>query len=199
MRTETLTYPSADGCSTVRALVWVPASSGSAAPRGVVQLVHGMSEHVERYAPFAEALCAAGYLVCANDHVGHGRTATACDLGHIPLADGVDILLADVHALRSRVIGRLHAQGVSARMPYIFFGHSLGSFIVRVYLTQHAEGVSAAVICGTGQQPPALARAGNALCRVLARLRASIFQKPPYPRARGGRIWPSDQGRSYAV
>lgn len=143
MRTETLTYPSADGCSTVRALVWAPASSGSAAPRGVVQLVHGMSEHVERYAPFAEALCAAGYLVCANDHVGHGRTAAAaCDLGHIPLADGVDILLADVHALRSRVIGRLHAQGVSARIPYIFFGHSLGSFIVRVYLTQHAEGVS---------------------------------------------------------
>ena len=87
MRTETWTYPSADGRSTVRALVWAPASSGSAAPRGVVQLVHGMSEHIERYAPFAEALCAAGYLVCANDHVGHGRTAAAtCDLGHIPVS-----------------------------------------------------------------------------------------------------------------
>ena len=47
---------------------------------------------------------------------------------------------------------------------------------VRVYLTQHAEGVSAAVICGTGQQPPALARAGNALCRVLARLRGEHFR-----------------------
>ena len=177
MRTETLTYPSADGRSTVRALVWAPASSGSAAPRGVVQLVHGMSEHAERYASFAETLCAAGYLVCANDHVGHGRTAAAtCDLGHIPLAGGVDILLADVHALRSRVIGRLRAQGVSARIPYIFFGHSLGSFIVRVYLTQHAEGVSAAVVCGTGQQPPALARAGNAFCRVLARLRGEHFR-----------------------
>ena len=179
MKTTALPYPSADGASTVRAWLWEPDGNAEApaARRGLVQIIHGMSEHAERYASCAEALCAAGYLVCANDHVGHGRTAAAtCDLGHIPLAGGVDILLADVHALRSRVIGRLRAQGVSARIPYIFFGHSLGSFIVRVYLTQHAEGVSAAVICGTGQQPPALARAGNALCRVLARLRGEHFR-----------------------
>ena len=169
MLTTTLTYPSHDGTSTIRALLWEPdaAVKPDFAPRAVVQLVHGMAEHVERYAPFAEHLVGEGFVVCANDHVGHGKTASSeADLGHMPLEGGEDVLVEDVHALRELVGERYLAD-----VPHVIFGHSMGSFVTRVYLTRHAEGLSAAVICGTGQQPHAQAAAGKTLTRVLASLR----------------------------
>lgn len=201
MKRSELRYPSADGASCIRALVWEPdAVAAGAAPRAVVQLVHGMAEHIERYERFAEVLCGAGYAVCAEDHVGHGGSAASTDdLGHIPLKGGVDVLLEDMHALRGRVCSRYEGRAACAavasasqdvgrsasqnppsplvgEMPYVLFGHSLGSFMVRVYLTRWGEGVSAAVVCGTGQQLRWLARAGNALCHVLACLRGERYR-----------------------
>lgn len=181
MRTTSLNYPSADGVSTVRALLWEPEPPSAAVrpPRGLVQIVHGMSEHVERYAGFAAFLCEHGFAVCANDHVGHGRTAaTEDDLGHIPLEAGEDVLLADVHTLREAALERLAAQGntCSEKIPYVIFGHSMGSFITRVYLTRHAFGVRTAVICGTGQQPRLLTGAGRVLTRIMASVRGQRFR-----------------------
>ncbi|MBM6755235.1 alpha/beta fold hydrolase [Collinsella tanakaei] len=169
MRTCALSYPSADGASTVRAWLWEPDErelNGRSRPRALVQIVHGMSEHAGRYLPFVEFLCAQGFAVCAHDHVGHGRTAAgANDLGHMPLRDGEDVLVNDVQALRMQAIGRL-----GIKMPYVLFGHSMGSFIARVYLTRYAFGVRAAIICGTGQQPLIMTGAGRFLCCVMARL-----------------------------
>lgn len=178
MKTTTITYASHDGRSTIRALLWEPDAPNDRAPlRGLVQLVHGMSEHVERYEGFAAFLCGQGYAVCANDHIGHGKTAPCReDLGHMPLEEGEDVLLQDVHALRELVIERLIASGTASKgMPYVIFGHSMGSFIARVYLTRYAHGVSAAIICGTGQQPRALAAAGKTLTRGIARARGERY------------------------
>lgn len=174
MKTTTLTYVSRDNTSTVRALMWEPneVAAGGEAPRGLVQIVHGMSEHVERYADFAAYLCDQGFAVCANDHIGHGKTAAdSADLGHMPLEAGEDILIADVQTLREVALARLSAQcdmRVSG-IPYVIFGHSMGSFITRVFLTRHAFGVRAAVLCGTGHQPRALSSAGKILTRQLAK------------------------------
>lgn len=175
MKRSELRYPSADGANCIRALVWEPdVVAAGAPPRAVVQLVHGMAEHVERYERFAGVLCAAGYAVCAEDHIGHGGSVAAPDgLGHIPLNGGVDMLLEDMHTLRKLVVARYGSaatvdQPNSSSVAYVLFGHSLGSFMVRVYLARWGEGVSAAVVCGTGQQPRWLVRAGNALCHVLA-------------------------------
>lgn len=169
MRACALSYPSADGASTVRAWLWEPDErelNGRSRPRALVQIVHGMSEHAGRYLPFVEFLCAQGFAVCAHDHVGHGRTAAgANDLGHMPLRDGEDVLVNDVQALRMQAIGRL-----GIKMPYVLFGHSMGSFIARVYLTRYAFGVRAAIICGTGQQLLIMTGAGRFLCCVMARL-----------------------------
>ena len=168
MQTTTLTYPSHDGASTVRALVWEPddAARPDFVPRAVVQLVHGMSEHVERYAPFAEFLVGRGFVVCANDHVGHGKTATGeDDLGHMPLDAGADVLVEDVHTLRSLS----HERYPNCR--HVVFGHSMGSFVTRVYLTRHAEGLAAAILCGTGQQPRIQTVAGKVITRAIAAVR----------------------------
>lgn len=167
MQTTTLSYPSHDNASTIRALVWEPddAARPDFSPRAVVQIVHGMSEHVERYAPFAEFLVGRGFVVCANDHVGHGKTAGERDLGHMPLANGADVLVEDVHALREKVCERYpHAR-------HVMFGHSMGSFVTRVYLTRHAGGLSAAILCGTGQQPRIQTVAGRVITRLIAQIR----------------------------
>ena len=103
MKTTTITYASRDNASTVRALMWEPdeVASGGEAPRGLVQIVHGMSEHVERYEGFASFLCEQGFAVCANDHIGHGKSVSCAeDLGHMPLEVGEDVLVADVQTLR---------------------------------------------------------------------------------------------------
>ena len=130
MKTTTITYASHDGRSTIRALLWEPDAPNDRAPlRGLVQLVHGMSEHVERYEEFAAFLCGQGYAVCANDHIGHGKTASCReDLGHMPLEEGEDVLLQDVHALRELVIERLIASGTASKgIPYVIFGGILGT------------------------------------------------------------------------
>lgn len=168
MKNETITYASKDGSSTIRALLWAP-DELKGAPHGLVQLVHGMSEHIERYAGFAEALCNAGFVVCANDHVGHGKSAASEDeLGHIPLEGGKDVLVEDVFTLRKTVQERLAQSWPEANIPYVVFGHSMGSFVTRVYLTRHAKGVAAAVICGTGQQPKVMAKGGGLVTRLIA-------------------------------
>ncbi len=184
MKTATSKYPSADGKTAIRALLWEPDAAeqpeGSETPerlrysdvRGIVQVVHGMSEHVVRYAHFAKFLVESGFVVCANHHVGHGESVSdAQDLGHMPARDGAEVLVRDVHALRGIMQARFGSE-----VPYVMFGHSMGSFITRKYISEHGEGLAAAVLCGTGQQAAALSMAGNALANALARLRGERYK-----------------------
>lgn len=164
---EDLKCPSADGSYQIKGLLWqrFDVASGAACPRGVFQIVHGMAEHMARYDEFARYLARQGFVVCGEDHVGHGRTAAAPDdLGHIPLAYGKEALIANVHELRQQMTRR-----AGGTVPYILFGHSMGSFIVRAYLARYGDGLAAAVLCGTGNPPRALSKAGNLLARLVAR------------------------------
>ncbi len=167
-------FLSHDGVSMIKGLVWGPAEARGrrpAAPRGVVQIVHGMAEHVGRYDEFARFLVGHGFVVCAADHIGHGKSVGGPDeLGCLP-PDGKEILIEDVHELRKTVTARY-----SRQTPYILFGHSMGSFVVRAYLARHGEDVAAAVICGTGQQPRVLSKAGNALARFLAKTKGADYR-----------------------
>ena len=139
-------FLSHDGTSTIKGLVWEPErtrGSRRVAPRGVIQIVHGMVEHVGRYDEFARFLVEQGFVVCAADHIGHGKSvASADELGCLPV-DGKETLIEDVHELRKTVTARY-----SRQTPYIMFGHSMGSFVTRAYLARHGEDVAAAVICG---------------------------------------------------
>ncbi len=173
MKTTTLSYASCDRKSTIRALVWEPneQDGNAGTPRGIVQIVHGMSEHVGRYEAFANFLVESGFVVCANDHVGHGESASdASSLGHMPARRGAEVLVGDVHALREEVSARF------PDAPYVMFGHSMGSFVTRKYIAEFGDGLAAAILCGTGQQPRALSLAGNALAKTLARLHGERYK-----------------------
>ena len=168
-----LDFASADGHSRSHALLREPddVATPSFRPRAVVQLVHGMAEHAARYEPFAEFLVSHGFVVCCNDHVGHGRTAASPEeLGHMPLKEGEEVLLGDVRQLRRTVTERY------PDAPYVIFGHSMGSFVTRTYLTREGAGVAAAVICGTGQQSRLLSAAGRIVPTLIARVRGERYR-----------------------
>lgn len=169
---EEFAIPSADGKTSLRARLWMPSSCCSAQtgeevasqPKGVIHVVHGMAEHIDRYDDFARFLVSRGYAVCGADMLGHGKSVSCSEeLGCLPVSGGKEILLADVHALREAVRVRF-GEGT----PYVIFGHSMGSFIVRAYLARHGEGLAAAVLSGTGNIPVPLSKAGNLLARVIA-------------------------------
>jgi len=85
-------FPSTDGRSNIHGIIWQPVGQK---PVAVVQIIHGMAEHIERYEPFARYLAERGFIVCGHDHIGHGRSSVKEDLGHMPSKNGAEILVED--------------------------------------------------------------------------------------------------------
>lgn len=159
---EPIEFPSSDGTSIIKGFLWKPAGFDN--PRGVVQLVHGMAEHIGRYDDFACFLATEGFLVCGHSHIGHGESvASPEDFGHMPVEDGEDVLINDVDTLRRAV-----EAGLPESVPYYLFGHSMGSLVVRVYVSRYGDGLAGAVVCGTAHEPVALSMAGNMLAKRVA-------------------------------
>lgn len=172
MQTEQLSFVSYDGKSPVSAVLWQ--NDFSEQPRAIVQLVHGMTEHIGRYTAFAQHLCNQGYAVCGHDHIGHGKSVSSeADWGTLPSQGGERVLVEDVHTVRTRVSERY-----DEHIPYIIFGHSMGSFVTRLYLTYHAQGLAGAIICGTGQQPALLSSIGRSLAKHIAKKHGDNYYAP---------------------
>jgi alpha-beta hydrolase superfamily lysophospholipase len=126
-------------------------------PKAVVQIVHGMAEHGGRYARVAEQLTAAGYVVYADDHRGHGKTAlTPGDLGYFADEGGWLRIVDDLYVLRR------HAGAEHPGLPVFLLGHSMGSFMVQDYLFSHGDSVDAVVLSGSTLSTRAPARLGLA-------------------------------------
>ena len=168
---EELRFPSADGRSTIRALVWWPALAAGTRARGVVQVIHGMAEHVERYDALARLFASRGFVVCGDDHAGHGASCDPDGYGCLPARGGAEALVADEHTLR-----RLVTERMGSDAPYLLLGHSLGSYIARVYLAEHGEGLSGVVLSGTGTLPVAVSWAGHALARLICAVRGEKYR-----------------------
>lgn len=110
-------------------------------PAGVVQIAHGLAEHGARYARFARALNAAGFVVRAVDHRGHGRTA-GDRLGDFGPA-GFEGLIADVAQFGAALRARHEP------LPLFLFGHSMGSFAAQAAIVDHASTWSGVVLSGS--------------------------------------------------
>lgn len=151
-------FPSADGTTTLYGRTWAPEHG---APRAVLQLVHGIAEHIGRYDRFARFMSDHGYLVCAEDHLGHGNTPeNAEDLGYTADKDGWVKMTDNVSALHERIAPQYPG------IPYFILGHSMGSFLTRSYLIRYPGTVDACALLGTGQQPESVLKAGLAACRL---------------------------------
>ncbi len=112
-------------------------------PVGIVQLVHGMAEHKERYIPFMEYLAGQGYVVIIHDHRGHGASVRSEeDYGYFG-ENGIQGLIDDAHQVTQYVRERFSG------LPLVLFGHSMGSLVVRCYMKQYDLSVDGLVVCGS--------------------------------------------------
>ena len=161
---QTISYPSCDGVHTIHAVQWLPEGE----PRGVIQIVHGVAEYVERYDPLAHYLTERGYVVCGEDHLGHGHTA-AGQFGYFAPRGGWDLVARDIRQLR--VLQGERYPG----LPYVMLGHSMGSFLTRTYLIRWPGTLDGAVLSGTGQEPAPLVALGRLLAGGLCALRGPEY------------------------
>lgn len=139
MSFQELSFESFNQKDTIKAWIYSPIRR----PRGIVQLVHGFGEHSRRYLHMILKLNDAGFVVAADDHVGHGKTAYDSgnwsdwgDKGYMTMAE-------DEHTLRKIV------QEKYPDLPYFMFGHSMGSMIARCYAAAYGEGMDGLLLCGT--------------------------------------------------
>ena len=150
-------YPSHDGKTTIHACIWRPEGE----IKGVVQIIHGMCEYAERYKPFAEFLAAEGYAVCAEDHLGHGKSITGeSELGYFNSQRSTKIIIDDIRSLHLAM--RKQTEG----KPYFVLGHSMGSFFCRKYISLYGGELDGAVIMGTGFKGGAMLNVALALVRL---------------------------------
>ena len=161
MQSSSFTLATPDGTQ-LHVNRWLP----DGPPKAVVQIAHGMAEHSDRYARFAERLTAAGYAVYAGDHRGHGSTArTPADAGYFADDHGFDTVVDDLHLLSD------HAREENPGLPFFLFGHSMGSFLSRSYATRFGGDLDGLVLSGTAGDPGVLGKVGLALATAQARLR----------------------------
>lgn len=129
--------------------------------RGVIHIAHGMAEHAARYARLAKELTAAGFVVYANDHRGHGKTAAnEGELGFIASEKSFQRAVDDITELIA------FEKGQHPGLPVVLFGHSMGSFISQAFLAESGWSLAGAVLSGSAGKPDILATAGKVIARI---------------------------------
>ncbi len=165
---ERFTLAAGDGFQ-IAAARWLPGGP----PRAVLQLCHGMSEHVARYAPLAEACAAAGIAVYGHDHRGHGASVDEdTPLGHFADQDGWETVLSDVQLVHES------ARGSHPSTPVFLLGHSMGAFIARTYLLRDAGTLAGAIISAPGWRMGPLAAGLERIAKREARKRGARTPSP---------------------
>ncbi len=161
------TYPSSDGIHTIYADIYAPKDK---APRAVVQLSHGMVDFVRRYEFLAEALVKNGIVFAGNNHLGHAKSAnTDADLGFFAERDGVHHVLRDLHTMNR------YLRQTYPNVPIILMGHSMGSFIARLFVEKHPHAVDGVIIHGTGGPNP-LTPLGHLVAGIIGLFRGQRYR-----------------------
>ena len=159
------------GAGKIHCCKWIP----EGCPKGVVQIVHGIAEFVERYDEFAVWLTSKGYAVVAEDHMGHGQSINGDGIQGYFHGGWFSAVEDTYHLLQE-------TRKEYPDIPYILFGHSMGSFMARTILCRYPDsGISGAVICGTAWQPtfamPAVIKMMEMSCRKIGKIKPHTFAR----------------------
>ncbi|WP_249384068.1 alpha/beta hydrolase [Chitinivorax sp. B] len=156
MQEERLTLTASDG-HPIFTVCWLPDQPPL---RGIVHISHGMAEHCLRYHELAVYLNQHGIAVYTHDHRGHGHSVQGDEtLGHFNDQDGWTKVLGDMLQV-NRFVHSRHPD-----LPIVLLGHSMGSFITRAYLLQHANTLAGAIISSTGIRYGGIAKLARSIAR----------------------------------
>ncbi len=163
------TFPSSDGIHDIHAVLYTPCGKH---PRGVVQIVHGMTDHIGRYAELARFLLERGFAVSGHDQLGHGKTAKdASELGFFAPCGGTEFVIDDVLSMNKILHERFEG------IPIIIFGHSMGSFIVRIFASRYPSLIDGIVLHGTGG-PKKIVSLGLVFVKLLSLFKGKRHRSP---------------------
>lgn len=168
MKPYELSYQSSDG-TVIHAYKW-----SADAPKAAVQIAHGAIEHAMRYDDFAQALNSRGFVVYADDHRGHGKTA-----GNVENAayfsdkkGGFSLAVDDLYGLTQLI--RKENPG----LPIFLLGHSMGSLMARVYASRYGSELKGLILTGTGRVSAPLIALVRGFARVIMALRGRRHRTP---------------------
>ena len=165
IQVKALSINSTDNIHTLIGKTYIP----NGEIKGLIHIVHGMTEHIDRYDYFMSKLAENGYLAFGFDNLGHGKTALSdSELGFISSIDGWKYLANDV-AFVSKTIKNMYPN-----LPLFLFGHSMGSFIVRIAAENNPELYDKLIICGTSGKNP-LSKIGLMLANVIKKLKGERY------------------------
>lgn len=176
---EEITYKSEDGITTIHAVIWKPSTEIKA----IVQISHGMIEHINRYDSLARELNKHGILVCGNDHLGHGKSVIDSKNYGYFCKKNQDIVLAnDLYNLTKMIKDQY------PNTPYYLLGHSMGSFIVRNYLLYFSDDLTGAIIVGSGYKSSFTTTIAKIITRITKFYHHGWYYRSPflYKQTNGG-------------
>ena len=169
MQTREYRFPSATGVCEIAAAAYTPEDGQFST---VLVIHHGMAEHRARYLDFIRFLCAHGVAVYMHDMANHGSSnADFADTGWFGREnDGCRALIED---FRQNVS---HAKAENPDKRLVVMGHSMGSFICRLYTARYPQdGYTGAIYMGTGGPNP-IAGAGKAAASLLAAVKGPKYK-----------------------
>ena len=162
-----ITFPSSDGKNTIHAELFIPSDNNI---RGVVQISHGMTDYIGRYKGMAESLTGAGFVLAGNDHLGHGDSvATPDDYGFFASKNGYTHVIDDVKKMNDLLRKEFPGK------PVVLLGHSMGSFIARLYAVKYGESLDGLIIHGTAGPNPMLAP-GRLIVKLLRAIKGERYR-----------------------
>lgn len=160
---------STDGKNQLNVYIWEPQEK----PIAILQISHGMCEHLNRYDDFAKFMNENNILVVGNDHLGHGKTAKDDDdLGYFGPGKSKTVVddLFEVTKYTKENYGK--------DIPYFLFGHSMGSFMARRYIMTYGSELTGAIISGTGSQPGVVLAGGKMVAGLIGAVKGERYRSP---------------------
>lgn len=159
-------FKSADQVSNIHCVKWMPEEQ----PVGVLQLVHGMVEYIERYEGFAQFMCSKGFVVVGHDHIAHGGSvASEEEWGIVHVKHPSDVMVEDIYTHYKKT------KEEYPELPYFILGHSMGSYMTRKCLCVKAkemEDLDGVIIMGTGTEAAITINMGLAMINILSFFRS---------------------------
>lgn len=169
MKKYTEKIASTDSKNNLNVIIWETEKE----PIGVLQIVHGMAEYIDRYDNFAKYMTEQGFNVIGHDHLGHGHSVSdEHDYGFFAEENGDKIIIEDMHSVTQ------YAREKWEELPNFILGHSMGSFCLRQYLTKYSNDVFGAIIMGTGWIPSSAALLGKTIATNTCKSKGSHTVNP---------------------